>query len=506
MIVAYRPSSTPTKTDIIEAIYAAVREQQSQSRSPECNPEQALTSKTETGPLAGSRAQFISLSLPLAPVDLLAVWSDLQTDGHGFYCENPAGVEGIAASGCLVQWTGSGSDRFAQAQQVAERWFRQIHSVGLAAQSASRILCQFSFLDCPSASGGPEDFGAAVPAATLFLPRWQVTQQGNVWRFTANFRLPEVDQIAGLDTICATIWKRYTHLRYMAALPQMEIPPLRSQVKPTLLPLSPLRRQQFLAGATALLQAINHRQLTKAVLASALDLPIDAPFSVAMALRRLRHSHSGCHIFATRCGEQTFLGASPERLFRVRQQQLWADAIAGSAPRGMTASADRRLGEALRRSSKERHEHRIVADFILGQLRQLGLRPSCSSQPNLLRLANIQHLYTAISAPIPAHVHPLQIVAKLHPTPAVAGLPQQAACRAIARHELFERSRYAGPLGWIGDGGDSEFIVAIRSALVDKDRMRLYAGAGIVQGSIPAKEWQEVTTKLQAIAAVLPLP
>ncbi|MEO0410184.1 MAG: chorismate-binding protein, partial [Cyanobacteria bacterium P01_A01_bin.135] len=120
-------------------------------------------------------------------------------------------------------------------------------------------------------------------------------------------------------------------------------------------------------------------------------------------------------------------------------------------------------------------------------------------------LANIQHLHTPITAALPPQVHPLQIVAALHPTPAMAGLPQKAACEAIARHEPFERGLYAAPLGWISQGGDSEFIVGIRSALVGDGHIRLYAGAGIVQGSQPKREWAEVMMKLQAIAAVLAL-
>ncbi|MGF1513355.1 MAG: isochorismate synthase MenF [Elainellaceae cyanobacterium] len=492
MIVAYRYPSTPTETDVFEAIYTAVREQ---SRT---------SVRFAVGREGSENKPLISLSLPLAPVDLLAALTELQSEGQEFYCENADRAEGIAAGGCLVHWTGSGSDRFDQAQRVAQDWLDQIHEIALGAAPTIRVLCQFAFGDRP-AEAAQEPLWPQAPGARLFLPRWQITRQADLYRFTANFHLSDVSPPAALEATCAAIWKRYSRLRHLALLPQAQMGDLRPHAMPVSIPASAQRRQQFLDGVAALLLAIERRRMTKAVLASALDLKTRNPLPIGMALRLLRHSYSGCHVFATRCGSQTFLGASPEQLFRIRQQLLSADAIAGSTARGTTAESDRQLGNALQRSPKELHEHQIVADFIVGQLRQLGLQPSRSSKPQLLRLANIQHLHTPIAARLPAGIHPLQIVSKLHPTPAVAGLPQRTACEAITQQEAFARSLYAGPIGWMDRQRDSEFVVAIRSALVDAARVRLYAGAGIVRGSIPEREWQEVNTKLQAIASVLSL-
>jgi menaquinone-specific isochorismate synthase len=100
-------------------------------------------------------------------------------------------------------------------------------------------------------------------------------------------------------------------------------------------------------------------------------------------------------------------------------------------------------------------------------------------------------------------IHPLDLVAALHPTPAVAGLPRDEAWRQIRRCEPFERSLYAAPLGWIDEQGNCEFVVGIRSALIDGDRARLFAGAGIIAGSQPDKELAEIQLKLQAMLAAL---
>ncbi|MGB3614820.1 MAG: isochorismate synthase [Elainellaceae cyanobacterium] len=497
MTVAYRhPVTAPTETDVFNAICAAAGGHWPTPRS------QRAPSRSRG---IGEPEHLISLSLPLPPLDLIAALVDLQADGHEFYWENPGLAEGLAATGCVAQWTGKGPARFEHGQEITEDWLNHTHAIGLATASGTHVLCRFTFDDGtrerPIQHRQP---WPPAPAAHLHVPRWQVSQQRAIYRFTANVRLSEVSHPSTVKAVCKTIWQRYSSLRQLAMLPQIELPHLRPQVRRVPTP-TRQQHQQFLHSVASLLEAIERRRLVKVVLASTIDLTSRSPFSAVTALRMLRHSYSGCHIFATRCGEQLFLGASPERLFRIRQQQLSTNAIAGSSPRGNTAAADRKLGEALRRSDKELHEHRIVADFIVGQLRQLGLQPSWSSRPEILRLANIQHLHTPLTAAVPADIHPLQIVASLHPTPAMAGLPQQAACDAIAEHEPFERSLYAAPLGWINQQRESEFIVGIRSALIDDTRIRLYAGAGIVRGSVPNREWTEINMKLQAIASVLSL-
>ncbi|MGH2415997.1 MAG: isochorismate synthase, partial [Microcystaceae cyanobacterium] len=226
-------------------------------------------------------------------------------------------------------------------------------------------------------------------------------------------------------------------------------------------------------------------------------------FNLIQSLNNLRQLHPNCYVFSNSNGKgQNFIGASPERLISIHQQQLMTDALAGSAPRGKTPGEDANNASRLLNSDKERHEHSSVIDFITQRLSQLGLLPQVLA-PRLRQLSNIQHLWTPISASVPTDVHPLRIVAQLHPTPAVAGTSQEVACREIRRYESFERGLYAAPLGWIDLEGNCEFIVGIRSALIDGDRARLYAGAGIVAGSDPDKELAEIQLKLQALLKAL---
>ena len=166
-------------------------------------------------------------------------------------------------------------------------------------------------------------------------------------------------------------------------------------------------------------------------------------FNLFNCLNRLRQMYPDCYVFSTHNGKgQNFIGASPERLISIRDRQLFTDALAGSISRGKTTAEDAVLANQLLQSEKERHEHRVVIDFITQSLQELSIAPQLLS-PRLRRLANIQHLWTPIQAKVPINVHPLEIVAALHPTPAVGGVSRQLACKKIRTYEKFERGLYA---------------------------------------------------------------
>ena len=140
---------------------------------------------------------------------------------------------------------------------------------------------------------------------------------------------------------------------------------------------------------------------------------------------------------------------------------------------------------------------------MTGRLAQLGLKLEFAAQPRLRRLANVQHLHTPIRAALPENVRLLQTVGWLHPTPAVGGTPMDAALAWIPKLEGFSRGLYGGAIGWVNARGGGEFFVGIRSALVDGATARVYAGAGIVAGSTPEKEFAETELKFKAMLGAL---
>jgi menaquinone-specific isochorismate synthase len=261
--------------------------------------------------------------------------------------------------------------------------------------------------------------------------------------------------------------------------------------------------QSFIDKVNQGLEAIKEQKLTKIVVSHALEVKINKNFNVIKSLENLRNNYPDCYIFAVNNKDQEhFIGASPERLLSIKNNQIISDALAGSAPRGKNQEDDQKIGENLLNSEKEKREHQIVSDFIFEQLLTMNLQPK-KAPLQLLKLSNIQHLWTPISAKIINNINLFEIINKLHPTPAMAGEPITIACDKIESSENFDRSLYAAPIGWLNSEKNCEFIVGIRSALIKENSARLYAGAGIVAGSKPEQELTEIQLKFKALLEAL---
>ncbi len=262
-------------------------------------------------------------------------------------------------------------------------------------------------------------------------------------------------------------------------------------------------REAWLAGVRSIVAQVRAGQLDKAVLATTQELLAAAPFDIGRVLAKLRALYPDCHVFTIRAGESTFLGASPELLVSLRDGLASALGLAGSVRRGATADEDERLGRGLLASAKDRREHATTVDAIRGALSGVTEQLFASDQPQLRRLRNIQHLATEVAGRALPGVDVLELVRRLHPTPAVCGWPREAARRAIAAIERFDRGWYAGPVGWLDGSGDGEFAVALRSALVRLDRALLFAGNGIMGDSEPEAELAEVQLKFRPLTEAL---
>ena len=197
-----------------------------------------------------------------------------------------------------------------------------------------------------------------------------------------------------------------------------------------------------------------------------------------------------------------FFGASPELLFTQQGERWQADCLAGTAARDADPARDAALGKTLMANAKERHEHQLVVDFVREALGRGAQALSAPETPALRRLANVQHLWTPVSAVHPPE-HPLSAaVQALFPTPAVCGTPREEARRWILDGEGASRGWYAGCVGWIG-AESALLAVGIRAASVEGNTVHVHAGAGIVAGSEPAREWEETLRKAAPLLAVL---
>jgi menaquinone-specific isochorismate synthase len=257
------------------------------------------------------------------------------------------------------------------------------------------------------------------------------------------------------------------------------------------------------AVATAV-SRIRSGGLGKVVLARDLYATASADIDVRVLLQRLADRYPDCYTFA--CAG--LVGATPELLIRRQDDDISSLVLAGTIPRGRDAEEDRALGASLLASAKETEEHEYAVAGVRATLAPLCDELSVDGRPSVLRLANVQHLATAISGRLarngqgPDH-SVLSLVAALHPTGAVCGTPTELAMELIRELEGMDRGRYAGPVGWVDAHGNGEWGIALRCAEVDGARARLFAGGGIVSGSDPAAELAETQAKFRPMQFAL---
>ena len=272
---------------------------------------------------------------------------------------------------------------------------------------------------------------------------------------------------------------------------------------PSLTVLRDVDRDRWRESVTAIASEVREGLYEKAVLAASRELGGDGTIDVGATMAKLRRDYPHCHLFTVTQGDATFLGASPELLVSFAGGAVSALGLAGSAPRGTTEEEDERIGQALLESAKDRIEHETVVRAIREALTGATRNLRAPNQPQLRKFRNIQHLSTEISGEALPGIDVLELVDRLHPTPAVCGWPTDAARKVIAAHEAMDRGWYAGPVGWIDAAGDGEFAVALRSALVRDTRAWLFAGNGIMGDSDPAAELAEVELKFNPLTEAL---
>jgi menaquinone-specific isochorismate synthase len=261
----------------------------------------------------------------------------------------------------------------------------------------------------------------------------------------------------------------------------------------------------FRALVASTVAAIRSGQLEKAVLVREVVIEANRDLHLASLQRALRRLYPSCAVFSV----EGFVGASPELLLARTGGSISSHPLAGTIGRSGDEATDAALEDSLLHSAKDRSEHRVVVDAIAASLRPWCSQLDVPGTPSIVRLRNVSHLGTEVQGRLEAGAagpSALELVACLHPTPAVAGTPTDAALAWIAAHEKVQRGPYTGVVGWVDAAGDGEWYVGIRAALVAGKTARLFAGAGIVADSDPDEELTETQLKLQALLAAAVRP
>jgi menaquinone-specific isochorismate synthase len=456
----------------------------------------AAAARSLEGPSSGPQEEdaVLSLALPLEPLDpLLALPRLGGPDGEGgagfrFLWDGAPGLC-LAAAGRCNSLELSGPRRFELAQRFSSLSLSRLGGPpgGGPPMARPRVLLAFAFFDSPLREG------TGAPGVQAILPRWQLSRQGrHCW-----LRLQRV--LGGGVTARSVAEELWETARYL----ERGVGHESSQAPPQLTVRAHAGSWQggYRAALERALDLVESGELRKLVLAVRQRLPLEGPLDPLQLLAQLRRSQPGsCRFLWQQAEGEALLGASPERLLSLRQGQLRSDALAGTAPLG--EPADGLLG-----SGKDRHEHELVVDTITAVLRRAGLNPRRPRHPRLARHGSLVHLHSPITARLGMEQAQrlLSLAESLHPTPAVAGLPRREAMTWLRSLEPFERGHYAAPIGWIDSEGDADLRVAIRSGTLRDGHLELTAGAGLVRGSQPERELQEVALKLGVLQQQLSL-
>jgi salicylate biosynthesis isochorismate synthase len=447
----------------------------------------------------GGRETLATISLPLAPgVDpTQVVCSSRRRGEHWFVFEQPdRGRAALAGIGQAVALQAEGADRF---KRVAERWRElsagAVGDPGEGSDSGGPVAVGgFSF----APDGGSSPHWAGFEPASLVVPEVALSRRERDGRTFVRMTLAALaspDDLA--EELLARLLERVAELRERP-LPLLDPAPAgRFQVASAMPP------EHFESAVARAGELIAARQIEKIVLAREVQVHAPAPYDPAAVLGVLREEFPSCFTFCVGRGNAAFLAASPELLIRREGHRVSTLALAGSTRRSADPAVDAHLGEQLLRDRSYREEHAIVARRIERTLRPHAVWVAAAPEPELVRIANIQHLATPIRAQLTSPIDALALVGLMHPTPAVGGEPLASAAPLIPALEGLDRGWYAGPVGWTDAAGDGEFCVALRCALLRGSVARCYAGNGIVRDSAPAAELAETEVKLQALLPLL---
>jgi isochorismate synthase len=442
--------------------------------------------------LSRGKRTFVSITAPVEGIDPCAtIFASRLASDRWFCWEEPDREFALAALGVAHEAASRGPGRFKDvARECLGGETIVDEPLGLPAGAGAVWVGGFAF----DPDGGRSSAWSSLAPASLILPELSICRSGSDVFLTVNAVVRPGDdpqaKVVALEGRLSGLRDDPLPLLDPHPTSRIEI----SSARP------PGEFEQMIAAAT---ERIRAGEMSKIVLAREVLVSAGAAHDPAAVFGAMREQFPSCFCFCCGTPEAAFIGASPELLLRRSGASVSTVALAGSTRRSSDPAVDDHLGEQLLRSDKDRREHAIVAERIARSLRQHAVWVEAGEEPEIVKVANIQHLATPIVAQLAEPRSAVELAGMLHPTPAVGGEPANAALAAIAELEQMDRGWYAGPVGWMDATEDGEFCVALRSALLRDREARLYAGVGIVAGSDPAAELAETEIKLGALLPLL---
>ncbi|MBK8252562.1 MAG: isochorismate synthase [Polyangiaceae bacterium] len=397
----------------------------------------------------------------------------------------------MACWGTAARVSGTGPNRWSHVKEAAARLFSTLKHDNLPI--APRLVGGFAF-DLASSCVHNSDLTAAwapFDDACFILPKLVYAQRaGQAW-FTA----------FGVDRAAAALSVQKARGALEKALSSSDSPfASRASTHPPTF--HDGGEPEWKALVEKAVNAILHRNFQKVVLSRTRRVSFNKRPNLTRAFALLEDRHPTTTRFLFRQGESTFLGASPERLATVSGSKVYTEALAGSIPRSSTEPLEQ-LTTQLLESAKDRAEHAFVVDAVAQALRPYCDSLTYPSVPVARVLPHVLHLQTPIQGTLACHTPILDLVERLHPTPALCGTPRAESRAFLLENEDSFRGYYGGAVGHLSADGNGTFVVAIRSALTTESSAWIYSGAGIVEHSNPSLEYQETSAKERTMREAL---
>ncbi|WP_096152844.1 MULTISPECIES: isochorismate synthase [Bacillus] len=275
------------------------------------------------------------------------------------------------------------------------------------------------------------------------------------------------------------------------------------EVLPSLVSYEELEPEMWKESIRDVTRRISNQEMEKVVLARELRVGYSHKIPLSKVTENLLEEQQNSYVFAFARNGDCFIGATPEQLVKKNEEDIISMCLAGSTKRGQTLQEDEQLGKELLTDEKNLHEHHLVVKMIRDSLQSVCAKVETDDSPSLRKLKHIQHLYTPVKATGDGNTSLLQLVERLHPTPALGGYPTEIAIKTIREVELLDRGWYASPIGFVDSNNNGEFAVAIRSGLIQEKEASLFAGCGIVGDSDPDSEYEETKVKFKPMLSAL---
>jgi len=441
--------------------------------------------------------RLISITLPIAPIDPLVALEQHSEASDKFYWDHPENKISISAAGKITELKATGSDRFREITHQTRALEKKISAYTSISHSMAGplFLGGYSFGD-HNVGKIWKQFGAA----RFVLPEWILVRTGHNYMLTLILKRKN----KAVHDIYMEIIERITDFLNLAG--NCKIDPDTSKSPQNILCnlQSSFEKSAWLERVIRAKELIKEKEFDKIVLARTIEMESKSDLTPTLFSYSLRQTYPECYNFLIQVDEHTsFIGSTPERLASFENGVIKTEGLAGSTSRGKSASEDAALAQTLMQSEKDLVEHQFVVRAIDSSLAPYSYRVEHPNKPIIKKLNNVQHLFTPISASIKNGIQIHELLEQLHPTPAVGGFPKEQAVPFIQEIEQIERGWYSAPVGWYNLNGCGEFAVAIRSALIHKNKAHLFAGCGIVEDSDPESEWKETLLKFQPMTNAL---